>query len=122
MRRDVIICLGLAAITLALFWPVSRHEFINLDDLDYVTENPVVQAGITWAGVRWAFNGSHASNWHPLTWLSHMLDCQLFGLKPGAHHLVSLGFHIASTLLLFLTLNRMTSALWRSALVAALFG
>jgi len=122
MRRDAIICLGLAAITLALFWPVSRHEFINLDDPDYVTENPAVQAGITRAGAGWAFNGSHASNWHPLSWFSHMLDCQLFGLKPGAHHLVSLGFHIASTLLLFLTLKRLTGALWRSALVAALFG
>src|SRR5512137_2672371 len=85
MRRDAIICLGLAAITLALFWPVSRHEFVNLDDPDYVTENPAVQAGVTWAGVRWAFSGSHASNWHPLTWLSHMLDCQLFGLTAGAH-------------------------------------
>jgi protein O-mannosyl-transferase len=121
MRREAIICLGLAAITVALFWPVNRHDFINFDDRDYVTENPTVRAGITWPGVRWAFGGSHASNWHPLTWLSHMLDCQVFGLKPGAHHLVSLGFHIASTLLLFLALNQMTRAAWRSALVAALF-
>jgi len=121
MRREVIICLGLAAITLALFWPVSRHEFINFDDRDYVTENPRVQAGLTGAGLRWAFSGSHASNWHPLTWLSHMLDCQLFGLKPAGHHLVNVGFHIASALLLFLTLNQMTRAVWRSALVAALF-
>src|ERR1017187_600038 len=121
MRREAIICLGLAAITVALFWPVNRHDFINFDDRDYVTENPTVRAGITWPGVRWAFGGSHASNWHPLTWLSHMLDCQVFGLKPGAHHLVSLGFHIANTLLLFLALNQMTHAVWRSALVAALF-
>ena len=121
MRREVIICLGLAAITLALFWPVSRHDFINLDDPDYVTQNPVVQAGITGPGLHWAFGASHANNWHPLTWLSHMLDCQLFGLKPGAHHLVALGFHIASTVLLFLALNLMTRAAWRSALVAALF-
>src|ERR1039458_8832321 len=121
MRREAIICLGLAAITVALYWPVHRHDFINFDDRDYVTENPTVRAGITWPGVRWAFGGSHASNWHPLTWLSHMLDCQVFGLKPGAHHLVSLGFHIANTLLLFLALNQMTRAAWRSALVAALF-
>jgi protein O-mannosyl-transferase len=121
MRREAIICLGLAAITVALYWPVHRHDFINFDDRDYVTENPTVRAGITWPGVRWAFGDSHASNWHPLTWLSHMLDCQVFGLKPGAHHLVSLGFHIASTLLLFLALNQMTRAAWRSALVAALF-
>ena len=120
MRRDVSICFGLAAITLAVFWPIAGHDFINLDDPDYVTGNPIVQAGLTWPGLPWAF-GNHASNWHPLTWLSHMLDCQLFGLKPGAHHLVSLGFHIASTLLLFLTLKRMTGTVWRSALVAALF-
>jgi tetratricopeptide (TPR) repeat protein len=121
MRREVSICFGLAAITLAVFWPVTGHDFINLDDPDYVTWNPIVQAGITGPGLRWAFGGSHASNWHPLTWLSHMLDCQIFGLKPGAHHLVSLGFHIASTLLLFLALRRMTGAVSRSALVAALF-
>ena len=121
MRREAIIYLGLAVITLALYWPVHRHDFINFDDRDYVTENPTVRAGITWQGVQWAFGGSHASNWHPLTWLSHMLDCRLFGLKPGAHHMVSLGFHIANTLLLFLALNQMTRAVWRSALVAALF-
>jgi len=117
----VSICFGLAAITLAVFWPVSGNEFIAFDDTDYVTENPVVQAGLTWTGLRWAFGASHASNWHPVTWLSHMADCQLFGLKPGAHHLTSLGFHIAATLLLFLALNQMTRAVWRSALVAALF-
>src|ERR1019366_2381636 len=112
---------GLAAITLALFWPVHRHDFTNFDDREYVTENPAVQAGITWPGLRWAFGGSHASNWHPLTWLSHMLDCQMFGLKPGAHHLVNLGFHVANSLLLFLVLRLMTGAAWRSAVVAALF-
>ena len=121
MRREVIICLGLAAITLAVFWPVSGHDFINLDDPDYVTQNPAVQAGLSGPGLRWAFEASHANNWHPLTWLSHMLDCRLFGLKPGAHHLTNLGLHIATTLLLFLALNQMTGAPWRSALVAALF-
>jgi Tfp pilus assembly protein PilF len=121
MRREVIICFGLAAITLALFWPVSRYDFINLDDPDYVTQNPVVQDGLTGPGLHWAFGPSHANNWHPLTWLSHMLDCQLFGLKAGAHHLVSLCFQIASTVLVFLALHQMTRAVWRSALVAALF-
>jgi protein O-mannosyl-transferase len=121
MRREVMICFGLAAITLAVFWPISRHDFINLDDPDYVTQNQVVQAGLSSQGLLWAFGASHANNWHPLTWLSHMLDCQLFGLKPGAHHLTSLGLHIASTLLLFLALNQMTGAAWRSATVAALF-
>ena len=121
MRREVIICLGLAAITLAVFWPVSGHDFINIDDPDYVTQNPAVQAGLSGPGLRWAFEASHANNWHPLTWLSHMLDCRLFGLKPGAHHLTNLGLHIATTLLLFLALNQMTGAPWRSALVAALF-
>ena len=75
MRREAIICLGLAAITLAVFWPVSGHDFINLDDPDYVTQNPAVQAGLSGPGLRWAFEASHANNWHPLTWLSHMLDC-----------------------------------------------
>ena len=117
MRREVSICFGLAAITLAVFWPIGGHDFINLDDPDYVTGNLIVQAAMTWPGVQWAF-GNHANNWHPLTWLSHMLDCQVFGLKPGAHHLVSLGFHIASSLLLFLTLKRMTGTMWRNALVA----
>ena len=121
MRREVLICFGLAAITLALFWPLSHHDFINLDDPDYVTQNPVVQAGLTGPGLHWAFGPSHANNWHPLTWISHMLDCQLFGLKPGAHHLVALGFHLASTVLLFLVLSQMTAAVWRSAFVAALF-
>jgi protein O-mannosyl-transferase len=121
MLRRLIICFGLVATTLALFWPVRGHDFINLDDPDYVAQNPVVQAGLTAPGVHWAFGASHANNWHPLTWLSHMLDCQLFGLKPGAHHLVGVGFHIASTILLFLALSRMTGAVERSALVAALF-
>jgi protein O-mannosyl-transferase len=121
MRREVIICFGLAAITIALFWPLGGHDFICFDDPEYVTENPTVLAGLNWSSLLWAFGTSHASNWHPLTWCSHMLDCQLFGQKAGAHHLVSLGFHLAGTLLLFLVLNRMTRAVWRSAFVAALF-
>ncbi len=116
-----IICVALAVTTLAVFWQVRNHEFISFDDNDYVTENRYVQGGLTLKGIVWAFSEPHAHNWHPLTWLSHMLDCQLFGLKPGRHHLVNLFFHVANTLLLFLILSRMTNALWRSAFVAGLF-
>ena len=121
LRRPGFICLALAMTTLAVFMPVAGQGFVNYDDSDYVTENAHVQSGLKWENVVWAFTTGHASNWHPLTWLSHMLDCQLFGLKAGGPHLVSVGFHIANTLLLFLLLRRMTGALWRSALVAALF-
>jgi tetratricopeptide (TPR) repeat protein len=114
-------CLLLALGTLALYWPVTGYPFINFDDAEYISDNPVVQAGLTWEGLKWAFNGIHVSNWHPLSWLSHMLDCQLFGLKAGGHHLVNLLFHIANTLLLFVFLRNTTGALWRSAFVAALF-
>ena len=119
--RPGFLCLFLALATLVVFLPVARQGFVNYDDSDYVTENAHVQSGLTWANVVWAFTTGHASNWHPLTWLSHMLDCQLFGARAGPQHLVSVGFHIANALLLLLLLRRMTGALWRSALVAALF-
>jgi len=121
MRREHLICAALVIITLIGFWPVGHLGFIIYDDHDYVTENLNVQAGITAAAVHWAFTTTHAGNWHPLTWLSHMLDCQLFGLKASGHHWTNLGFHIANTLLLFVLLREMTGAVWRSALVAALF-
>ncbi len=111
---------GLALITLALYLPVLHHGFVEYDDQQYVTDNPRVQAGLTGAGFVWAF-GFHAGNWHPLAWLSHMLDCQLYGANASGHHLTNVLLHIASTLLLFTVLNRMTNALWRSAAVAALF-
>ena len=115
------ICLALGLITLAVYWPSLTHAFLAYDDQAYVTENPQVRAGLTWPGVIWAFESVSVANWHPLTWLSHMLDCQLYGLRPAGHHLTNLLLHTASTLLLFLVLNRMTAALWRSACVAALF-
>ena len=115
------ICIILAIATFAIYWQVGNHEFISFDDDDYVTENRYVQDGLTLKGIVWAFSEPHAHNWHPLTWLSHMLDCQLFGLKPGRHHLVNLFFHVANTLLLFLIFRRMTNALWQSAFVAGLF-
>jgi protein O-mannosyl-transferase len=120
-RQIVLVCVLLAIGTFVAFWPVTRCEFTNYDDPDYVTRNIHVQAGVTLAGVRWAFVTSHASNWHPLTWISHMLDVQLFGLDPRWHHLVSLLLHVLTALLLFLVLLFMTDALWQSAFVAALF-
>ena len=118
-RRTTLLCLLLGAVTLAVYWPVIHHGFINYDDPKYVAENPRVLAGLTWANVGWAFQTGYASNWHPLTWLSHMLDVQLFGLNPGWHHLTSLLFHIANTLLLFLVLQRMTAIGARTFLSAA---
>ena len=114
-------CLALALGTLALYWPVTSFPFIRFDDNEYIYENPVTQAGLKWSGFVWAFNGIHVGNWHPLSWLSHMLDCQIFGLNAGGHHLVNVLFHTANALLLFLFLRATTGAHWRSAVVAALF-
>jgi protein O-mannosyl-transferase len=119
--RTLLVGSLLAAATLAAFWPVSQNAFINYDDPLYVTRNPHLTGGWTWANVTWAFRTGYASNWHPVTWLSHLLDVQLFGLNASAHHLTSLLLHVANTLLLFLVLQRMTGALWRCAFVAALF-
>ncbi len=119
--QRILICLALAVVTFILFWPVKSHEFINYDDPDYVSANPATQAGLTWAGIKWAFTTTHSFNWHPLTWISHMLDFQFFGNNPGAHHLVSVFFHLANALLIFWLLQKMTGAIWRSAFVAAVF-
>ncbi|HTY89447.1 MAG TPA: tetratricopeptide repeat protein [Candidatus Acidoferrum sp.] len=107
--------------TLAAFWPVLNSGFINYDDTDYVTANPHVQAGLSLTGLRWAFQTDCASNWHPLTWLSHMLDVSLFGKGPAGPHAVNLFLHVVNSLLLLLLLQRATAAQWRSALVAGLF-
>ena len=115
------ICLVLAGITFAVFGQTLHHEFVNFDDNEYVYQNPVVARGLTLKGIAWAFTGIHASNWHPLTWLSHMLDCQLYGLRPGGHHLTNVLLHTATVIALFLVLRQMTGALWRSAFVAAVF-
>ncbi len=111
----------LALVTLVIYLPVRQHGFCVYDDGDYVTQNHIVQNGLTWSGVKWAFTTWFASNWHPLTWLSHMLDCELFGLDPGAHHLVNVLFHAANAVLLFALLLRLTGANWAAAMVAALF-
>jgi len=115
------LCLVLAAITFAVFGQTLHHEFVNYDDDDYVYANPVVAQGLTRKGIAWAFTHVHASNWHPLTSLSHELDCQLYRLNPGGHHLTSVLLHIATVIALFLVLRAMTGALWRSAFVAAVF-
>ncbi|MFZ0930735.1 MAG: tetratricopeptide repeat protein [Syntrophobacteraceae bacterium] len=120
-KQIPLIYLLLATAALAVFWQVGRCDFIALDDPLYVTENPHVANGITGEAIRWAFATGYASNWHSLTWMSHMLDVQLFGLNPLGHHLTNLLFHIANTLLLFFVFHRMTKAPWKSAFVAALF-
>jgi len=107
--------------TLIAFEPVRHNEFVDYDDGQYITKNPHVKAGITYKSFIWALKSPDTGNWHPLTWLSHMLDCELFGLSPVGHHLTNLLFHIANSLLLFLLLKRMTGALWPSAFVAAVF-
>jgi hypothetical protein len=121
VRRPPILGLLLALVTLAAFAEVLRFDFVNFDDPGYVTSNQIVQRGITLRGLAWAFTTGHLENWHPLTWLSHMLDCELYGLEPAGHHATSLVFHGLDTLLLFEVLRRMTAAPRRSALVAALF-
>ena len=121
MSRPRLIALLLALITLLVYLPVTRSGFLDYDDDDYVTNNQMVQNGLTLAGIQWAFTTDHAGNWHPLTWLSHMTDCELFGLNPAAHHFVNVLFHAANAVLLFVLLLRLTGALWPAAFVAALF-
>jgi tetratricopeptide (TPR) repeat protein len=121
MSRSRIVYVLLPLITLLAYWPVRHHDFVNFDDPVYVTENPIVQAGLTWQGTKWAFTTCYMANWHPLTWLSHMLDCQVFGLNAGGHHLVSVSIHAINAVLLFLLLLRATRGFWQSAFVAAVF-
>ena len=115
------ICVALAAITWLVFGQTLRHDFVNYDDGEYVYDNPQVTPGLTREGIVWAFTRSHAANWHPLTWLSHMVDCQLFALRAGGHHFTNVLLHSATAIVLFLALHRMTAGLWRSAFVAAVF-
>src|SRR5437773_4060221 len=120
-RPDLLILLGLAVVTFAIYAQVIGHQFITLDDPTYIQENPMVNRGVTLRGLAWAFTTFHATNWHPLTWISHMIDCQFFGMNAGRHLLVNALIHVANTLLLFWFLLRTTRARWPSALVAALF-
>jgi protein O-mannosyl-transferase len=121
MSRPRTIALLLAFATLLVFLPVGWHQFVNYDDTDYVTENPFVKNGLNWTDIKWAFTAFHAGNWHPLTWISHQLDCELFGLNAGAQHIVNVLFHSANAALVFILLLRLTEKLWPAAMVAALF-
>ncbi len=121
-RSQILISIVLLSAMLGVFGQMLNHDFVNYDDLDYITQNRMVQNGWTVKGLKWALTSRTHGHWHPLTWLSHMTDCQFFGVNPGRHHLISLLFHMANTLLVFWVLFRMTGAPYRSAVVAALFG
>jgi protein O-mannosyl-transferase len=115
------VCLLLVVAVLVVFGPALRCGFISYDDPDYVSSNPDVQHGLNWQSIQWALTTTHADNWHPLTWVSHILDYRLYGPKPAGHHLTSLLLHAANSVLLFLLLHRLTGGLWPSAFVAAMF-
>jgi tetratricopeptide (TPR) repeat protein len=120
-RQTWLVCLGLALAILAAYSPLWHAGFVSFDDNDYVTSNDMVQHGLSWAGVVWAFSTFQASIWHPLTWISYQVDSQIYGMNPAGYHLTNVLLHMANSILLFLLLRRMTGVLWRSALVAALF-
>ena len=120
-KRTFVLCLLLMVGTLAVYNPVNRNAFVNFDDDHYITHNPHVIAGINWDTIKWAFDGYHEANWHPLTWLSHALDCELFGLNPVGHHYVNVFLHAIDAILLFLLLQSATGFTWRSLVVSALF-
>jgi len=116
-----LICVVLVLATVGVYWQVHEFEFVNIDDCDYVRDNQPVSDGLTREGFVWAFTTLHTYNWHPLTWLSLMLDCELSESREQACHTTNMLFHIANTLLLFCVLKKMTSAIWPSAFVAAAF-
>ena len=123
-KLKIIICLIITAGIFFVYWNIQSFDFINFDDDQYVTENPFVQKGLSIENIRWAFGFSKEAikfYWHPITWISHMADCQFFGLNAGMHHMTSLLIHIVNTLLLFLIFQQMTGAIWRSTFIAALF-
>src|ERR1017187_8821468 len=112
-KQRLILSLLLVLATLALYNPVTRAPFLNLDDDLYVTENPDVRVGLTWHSLAWAFRTTTNTNWYPITWLSHELDCHVFGLNPAGPHMVNGLLHAASAMLLFLMLANITGMLWR---------
>jgi hypothetical protein len=121
LTRTAIVAVALLGAVAIVYRGAGGFGFVNLDDPDYLTINPMVRGGLSWSGVWWAFTAFSAANWHPLTWLSHMADASLFGMDAGAHHLVSVGLHAAAALVLFHLLRALTGSFWRSAAVAALF-
>jgi tetratricopeptide (TPR) repeat protein len=120
-RHFRIVCGVLLLVIVCAYWPIIHNDFVRFDDYTYIVENRHVSSGLSLDNLRWAFSTLHSANWHPLTWISHMADCRLFGLRPGGHHVVSLVLHAVNTLLLLLFLRHSTGAFWRSAFVAALF-
>jgi tetratricopeptide (TPR) repeat protein len=121
IRLEILICLFLVLATFAVYWQVREFSFVNYDDDSYVTDNPHVRDGLTFENVEWAFSTGYASNWFPMTWLSHMLDCQLYGLDPAGHHLTSVVLHILNSVLLFCAFRTMAGDVWQSGFAAALF-
>ncbi len=119
--RQAAVLVAIILLAGIVFAPVASFDFVNLDDDSYVTANPIVQQGLTAQGVAWAFTTTSVSNWHPLTWLSHMIDCQVFGARPGPQHMMNLAIHELAAVALFLTLTRLTRTVWPSAFVAVLF-
>lgn len=120
-KRTTVLCLSLVLLVLAFYNPVVHNSFTNMDDDSYITENAHVKAGLTWDTVKWSFTSLEVANWHPVTWLSHALDCQIFGLSPVGHHYVNVLIHAANVLLLFLLLQSATGLTWPSFMVAGLF-
>src|ERR1700732_3987271 len=120
-ERTLLLCLLLTVVVLVSYSPVGHNGFINYDDDGYITANPHVRAGLTWATVKWAFTTYDQGNWHPLTWVSHALDRELFGLNPAGPHYVNVLLHAANAVLLFLLLQSATGFRWRSLMAAALF-
>jgi len=116
-----VISIVLVGMIVGVYFQVYAFEFVGFDDNEYVYENPHVTTGISLENIIWSFTAFHSNNWHPLTWISHMMDCQVFGLHPGWHHLVNLLFHILNSVLLFLVFSKMTGGLWQSAFIAAVF-
>lgn len=120
-NRELIVFTVLSVLVMAIYWQTTGFGFINLDDNLYVYNNPAVMSGLNWNTVKWAFTAFFSANWHPLTWLSHMLDVRMFGGNPGGHHAVNIVFHLINSVLAFVVFRKMTGCFWKSAIVAALF-
>ena len=122
-QKQIFLLIGAAIVTLTVvaYEPIRHNDFVNYDDDKYITKNPEVTGGITWQSVTWAFTKFHSSNWHPLTWLSHMLDCEIYGLNPVGHHITNVLIHTVNSILLFWLLTRITGAIWASGFAAAVF-
>ncbi|HEY0461335.1 MAG TPA: hypothetical protein VGC97_19530, partial [Pyrinomonadaceae bacterium] len=120
-NRELIVFTALSALALLIYWQTTGFAFINLDDNQYVFDNPAVRGGLSWESIKWALTAFHSANWHPLTWISHMLDVRFFGLNAGGHHATNIILHLINSCLAFVVFRRMTGCFWRSATVAALF-